>query len=106
MTSSRLHMALLVACATTVAAFAPAQRSSAQQAAVLSPVFLRDAANAGFKPENIRGTTMFCRLAKELGSNFLVKTCYNEDQVKLKIQEYQAERNELDRITKIPTDIQ
>ena len=105
MTSSRLHMALLVMCATTVATFAPAPRSSAQEAAAPSPVLLRDARNAGFTPETVRGTLMFCRIAKELGSNFQVKTCYNEDQVKLKIQEYQAERNELDRVTKIPTDI-
>jgi hypothetical protein len=99
-------MALLAICATTVATFAPAPRSSAQEAAAPSPVLLRDARNAGFTPETVRGSLMFCRIAKELGSNFQVKTCYNEDQVKLKIQEYQAERNELDRITKIPTDIQ
>ena len=105
MTSSRLHMAFLVACAIAGAALAPARPTSAQQAAAPAPVLLRDAANAGFKPENIRGTLMYCRIAKELGSNFPVKTCYNEDQVKLKIQEYQAERNELDRITKIPTNI-
>lgn len=105
MTSSRLHMALLVACAISVAAFAPAQRSAGQQAAAPSPVLLRDARNAGFTPENVRGALMFCRTAKELGSNFQVKTCYNEDQVKRKIEEYQAERNELDRITRLPTNI-
>ena len=135
MTSSRLHMAFLTACVTALAALAPAQRAAGQQAAAPSAsqpaqataadskaadtpaadaaaaqkqadeVLLRDASNAGFKPENIRGTRMFCRTATELGSNFPVRTCYNEEQVRIKIQEYQAERNELDRITKIPTDI-
>lgn len=57
--------------------------------------FLRDVRNAGFKPETIRGNQMYCRTATEIGSSFPVRTCYNEDQVKIKIQEYQAQRNEM-----------
>ena len=59
-------------------------------------LLIRDARNAGFKPENIRGNRMFCRTATELGSSFPVRTCYNEDQVKIKIQEYQAQRNQME----------
>lgn len=59
-------------------------------------LLIRDARNAGFKPENVRGNRMFCRTATELGSSFPVRTCYNEDQVKIKIQEYQAQRNQME----------
>lgn len=94
---------------TTQSAAQPAQKaaadskdtaSSAAAAAAAEKkadeVLLRDARNAGFKPENIRGNRMFCRTATELGSNFPVRTCYNEEQVKIKIQEYQAQRNEME----------
>lgn len=60
-----------------------------------SAVLLRDAADAGFKLEHIRGNPMFCRTATELGSRFPVRTCYGEEQVKIKIQQYQTERSEL-----------
>jgi hypothetical protein len=39
---------------------------------------------------------MFCRTAKELGSNFPVRTCYDAQQVKIKIHEYQTERGQLE----------
>jgi len=122
---SRLQKVLFAACATMVATLAlaqqapnssqsatqsaaqPAQKTVADTKATASDtaaaaaakkadeVLLRDARNAGFKPEQIRGNRMFCRTATEIGSNFPVRTCYNEDQVKIKIQEYQAERNEM-----------
>ena len=59
---------------------------------------MKDARNAGFKPEKIRGSLMFCRTAVELGSNFPVRTCYNAQQVTQKIQEYQTERNQLQQM--------
>lgn len=59
---------------------------------------LKDARNAGFKPEKIGGTLMFCRTAVELGSSFPVRTCYNSEQVAQKIQEYQTERNQLQQM--------
>ncbi len=71
---------------------------SAQSAEDPSPTLIRDAANAGFRPEHIRGTVMFCRTATELGSNFPVRTCYDEEQTKIKIAEYQAERNQLEQM--------
>lgn len=64
-------------------------------------LLVRDARNAGFKPENIRGNRMFCRTATELGSSFPVRTCYNEEQVKVKIQEYQAQRQQLENMRNI-----
>ena len=76
------------------AATSKAAADAAQKKA--DEVLLRDARNAGFKPEQIRGNRMFCRTATEIGSNFPVRTCYNEDQVKIKIQEYQTERNEME----------
>ena len=118
-------MAFLTACVTVLAALAPAQRAAGQQAAAPSAsppaqataadskaadtqaanaaaaqkkeedLLVRDARNAGFKPEMIRGNRMFCRTATELGSSFPVRTCYDEEQVKIKIQEYQAERNQM-----------
>jgi hypothetical protein len=77
------------------AANQPAKTAPAQTQTDPSPVLIRDARNAGFRPEHIRGTLMFCRTAKELGSNFPVRTCYNETQTRIKIEEYQAERNQL-----------
>jgi hypothetical protein len=59
---------------------------------------IKDARSAGFKPENVRGTMMFCRTAIELGSSFPVRTCYNDEQVKIKIHEYQTQRNQLEQM--------
>lgn len=94
--------------ATTQAAAQPAQKTAADSKAAdvqaanavaakkkADEAFLRDVRNAGFKPETIRGNQMFCRTATEIGSNFPVRTCYNEEQVRIKIQEYQAQRNEM-----------
>lgn len=72
--------------------------ASAQSAEDPSPTLIRDAANAGFKLEHIRGAVMFCRTATELGSNFPVRTCYDEERTKIKISEYQAERNQLEQM--------
>jgi hypothetical protein len=69
--------------------------ASAHEPADASAQFLREASNAGFKPTTVRGAPMFCRTAVELGSNFPVRTCYNEEQTKVKIQEYEAQRNQL-----------
>jgi hypothetical protein len=123
--TSRLHRVLFASCAamaaalvlaqqppnssqtTTQAAVQPAQKTAADSKAPdaqanaaaakqkADEVLLRDARNAGFKPEMIRGNRMFCRTATELGSSFPVRTCYDEEQVKIKIQEYQAERNQM-----------
>jgi len=71
------------------AAAAAAQKKAADQ-------LIRDARNAGFKPQKVGGNLMFCRTATELGSSFPVRTCYNEDQVRIKIQEYQAQRQQLE----------
>lgn len=76
------------------AARTAAEKKAAEAAAVL----VRDARNAGFTAENINGAVMFCRLDTELGSRFLVKTCYDELQVRIKIQQYQTQRNELEAI--------
>ena len=59
---------------------------------------IRDARSAGFKPERVKGTLMFCRMAKELGSNFPVRTCYDEQQTKIKIHQYQTQRNQLEQM--------
>lgn len=69
--------------------------ASAQTPADLSAQLIKDARDAGFKPTHVRGALMFCRTAIELGSNFPVRTCYNEQQVAVKIQEYQAQRDQL-----------
>ena len=80
--------------AATQSAAAAAKPSSADSDAKL----VRDARNAGFKPETIRGTQMFCRTAVELGSNFPVRTCYDSDDVKIKIHEYQVQRDQLEQM--------
>lgn len=104
MTASRLLVFVFVSGALMAGAIAQAQQKSqspkpaaaaTQKAVDPSPTLLRDARNAGFRPEHIRGALMFCRTEKELGSNFPVRTCYNEAQVKIKIEEYQVERNQL-----------
>lgn len=112
MTASGLRASVVLACALLVGATAQAQQpaqkaaataakaepvttAAAQKPADPSPVLLRDAQNAGFRLEHVRGVVMFCRTAKELGSNFAVRTCYDEQQTKIKIQEYQAQRNQL-----------
>lgn len=77
---------------------AAAQSAAAKRAADAAAVLVRDARNAGFTAENINGTQMFCRLDTELGSRFLVKTCYDELQVRIKIAQYQTQRNELEAI--------
>lgn len=83
--------------ATAAAASASAATSAAAaRKKAADDLLIRDARNAGFKPENIRGNRMFCRTAAELGSSFPVRTCYDEDQVRIKIQEYQAQRNQME----------
>jgi hypothetical protein len=82
---------------------APASRPAKSAAAAQKPVdsnaqLIKDARNAGFKPEMIRGARMFCRTAIELGSSFPVRTCYDADHVKIKIQQYQEERNQLEQM--------
>jgi hypothetical protein len=69
--------------------------ASAQKPTDPSAQLVRDARDAGFKPESIRGTLMFCRTAIELGSRFPVRTCYNEQQTRIKIQEYRTQRDQL-----------
>jgi hypothetical protein len=83
---------------TKAAAAQPAKTASAQKTDDPSPTLIRDAANAGFRLEHIRGNVMFCRTATELGSNFPVRTCYNEEQTKIKIEEYRTERNQLEEM--------
>ena len=78
-----------------VSAAQPIKTAAAQSSAGPSAQLVKDARDAGFKPAHVRGTLMFCRTAIELGSNFPVKTCYNEQQVTVKIQEYQTQRNQL-----------
>lgn len=77
---------------------AAAQSAAAKKAADAAAILVRDARNAGFTAENIHGAQMFCRLDTELGSRFLVKTCYDELQVRIKIEQYQTQRNELEAI--------
>lgn len=77
---------------------AAAARSAAKKAAAAAAILIRDARNAGFTAENINGAQMFCRLDTELGSRFLVKTCYDELQVRIKIEQYRTQRNELEAI--------
>jgi hypothetical protein len=72
--------------------------AAAKRAADADAVLIRDARNAGFTAENINGARMFCRLDDETGSRFLVKTCYDELQVRIKIDQYRTQRNELEAI--------
>src|SRR5512146_830637 len=64
---------------------------------------IKDARSAGFKPMQVRGSLMYCRTAVELGSSFPVRTCYNAQQVKIKIHEYQTQRNQLEQMHNIGT---
>src|SRR6185312_9624526 len=108
MTISRLNTLLFVATALAAWAGAQAQQSStatqsagsaaAKRAADADAVLIRDARNAGFTAENINGARMFCRLDDETGSRFLVKTCYDELEVRIKIDQYRTQRNELEAI--------
>lgn len=83
----------------TAAVTQPVDPLAAQKAAAAKLV--SDARSAGFRPEMIKGTQMFCRTAVELGSNFPVRTCYDSDQVKIKIQEYAEQRNQLEQMHNI-----
>lgn len=74
------------------------ESAAAKKAADAAAQLIRDARNAGFTAENINGAQMFCRLDTELGSRFLVKTCYDELQVRIKIDQYRTQRNELEAI--------
>ena len=73
----------------------PARSASAEKPTDVSAQLIRDARDAGFKPTQVRGSLMYCRTAVELGSNFPVRTCYNEQQTKVKIEEYRAQRRQL-----------
>ena len=72
--------------------------AAAKRAAAAAAQLIRDARNAGFTAQNIDGVQMFCRLDTEIGSRFLVRTCYDELQVRIKIGQYQTQRNELEAI--------
>lgn len=76
--------------------------AAAQSSADPSAQLIRDARNAGFKPQIVGGNQMFCRVAIELGSNFPVRTCYNGEQVKIKIHEYQAQRDQMEQQKFVP----
>jgi hypothetical protein len=88
------------AAAPTSANSQSAQKTTAAAQKLVDPnaQLIKDARNAGFKPMMIRGTQMFCRTAIELGSSFPVRTCYDADQVKIKIHEYAEQRNQLEQM--------
>jgi hypothetical protein len=80
----------------------PAVTPTAAQPADSDAQLVRDARDAGFRVTSVRGSLMFCRLAVELGSNFPVRTCYNSQQVRTKIQEYRTQRNQLQQQRQLP----
>jgi len=73
----------------------PAKVGSALKPGAPSPEFIAEARDAGFKPMQVRGSLMFCRVAIELGSNFPVRTCYDEQHTRMKLEQYQAQREQL-----------
>lgn len=102
-TPSASHSAQKAAADGKPAAARAVETSAVTKPADPSPELLRDARNAGFRTQEVRGNLMFCRVAVELGSNFPVRTCYNEEQVKIKIHEYQTQRNQLEQQRFLPT---
>lgn len=50
---------------------------------------------AGFEPHTRHGVTLYCKSEVELGSAFPVKTCYDAIQMKIKLGQYQTERDQL-----------
>lgn len=77
---------------------AAVQAAKAAAAKRATEQLIKDARYAGFKPEHIGGKLMFCRTAVELESAFPVRTCYDELQVSIKIEQYRTQRNELEAL--------
>lgn len=83
---------------TKATAAEPVKAISAQKPPPPSPMFVQYAENVGFRPENVGGKVMFCRTATETGSRLPVKTCYDQEEMRLKLESHEFQRNQLDEL--------
>ena len=60
-----------------------------------SLMFIEVAESVGFTLENVRGTLKFCRTASDTGSRIPVTTCYGQQEMKLKLERHEFDRNKL-----------
>src|SRR5512146_2768828 len=79
---------------------ASAQSSVAAQAPAsgLSAELIKEARDDGFKPVTRHDVTLYCKSEIEVGSRFPIHTCYNEDRLKVVLQQYRAERMQLEQM--------
>lgn len=64
----------------------------------LSPEVLHEARDEGFKPVTRHKVTLYCKSEIIVGSAFPIHTCYNEDQLKVVLQQHQTERMQLQQM--------
>lgn len=88
------------ATATATAAPAVAQKSAPAVKAEggLTPEMLHEARDEGFKPVSRHKVTFYCKSEIIVGSAFPIHTCYNEDQLKVVLQQHQTERTQLQQM--------
>lgn len=76
-----------------------AQKSAAAKAdSGLTPEILHEARDEGFKPVTRHKVTFYCKSEIIVGSAFPIHTCYNEDQLKVVLQQHQTERMQLQQM--------
>jgi len=79
----------------------PTSAASASSTASTPPATARDVAkrakNVGFTPETHKGVTLYCKYGEtQLGTRFPTKkTCYNEDQIVVMIEQLEQQKNAL-----------
>ena len=64
----------------------------------LSVELLREARDDGFKPVTRHNVTLYCKSEIIVGSAFPVHTCYNADRLKVVLEQYRAERMQLQQM--------
>lgn len=100
-TTSHATAATATAKVTADASAHPAAQKSAAAVAVdvgLTPEMLREAQDEGLKPVTRHKVTFYCKSEIIVGSAFPIRTCYNEDQLKVVLQQHQTERMQLQQM--------
>ena len=64
----------------------------------LSSDLLKEARDDGFKPVKRGETTLYCKSEIIVGSSFPVHTCVDSDHLKLTLEQYRAQRMQLEQM--------
>lgn len=80
---------------TKATAHRPIKVTAARTPPLPSPMFVERARKVGFTLEHVRGVLLFCRTARGTGSRIPVTDCYRQEEMKLKLEAHDFDRNQL-----------